>query len=391
MTEQKKLTDAPEYIQNFVIWSSTKMTKELELNLINVIKNGEEYFRKQFLYLHFIIYSSTSTAVNSEIYKILRDYYSTKEHHKNAFDYFVQYITIDAKFVLTMLEYSPITPNVKSVEGLLHRTIKLEEKIVNEIIDMFILYGLQVNKQLVLKLLENKYRINFIEKYNVIIDEDIYLKCCEKNYYPYELQIIPTDKILHAELLKYDNLDKIKKLKEQGGKINTCCLEKASCVQNNFKVLKFIINELKVMPSELCIKNYIKQKINYDSQELDILLDNYTNNNVKIPEPKQHLKLDVNSTLAIEPLKIVIDKQREYMLKNKIRNFLNYKYKIIKYGDLYELMMTYLLSKNLIIDSYFIINSSLSVLLKLNECSILHIDQLDNILTYFFINPLVGL
>ena len=388
MSKITNLSDAPEYVQNFVRWSSVKMTKEHETNLINIIKNGEAYFRKQCIYLHFIITSSTSTKINSEIYKILRDYYPTEKRHKDAFDYFIKYVIIDVSFVLTMLECSPIVPDIESIEALLRRTIKLETTILSEIIDMFILYGLLVDKNLILKLLDNKCQINSIEKYNIVIDEDIYLKCSELNFYPYELQIIPTDKILHAELAKFNNLDKIKKLKELGGKMDTCCLESASCVANNLKVFKYLINELKIMPTDLCIKNYIKQKITYDSQEFDFLFDSYTNKKIRLSEPTQkiNLKLDIKSTLTIEPHKIIIDKKYEYKLKNKIRNFINYKYKIIKYDDLYELMLKYLLSKNLIIDSYFIINNELSVLLKLNECSILHIDQLDNILTYFISN-----
>lgn len=388
MSKNLNLSDAPEYMQNFVKWSSVKMTKEHETNLISIIKNGETYFRKQCIYLHFIISSSTSAKINSEIYKILKDYYPTEKRHKDAFDYFIKYVTIDVSFVITMLECSPVIPDIESVEALLQRTIKLERNILSEIIDIFILYGLSVNKNLILKLLENKCQINSIEKYNILIDEDIYLKCSELNFYPYELQIIPTDKILHAELAKFNNLDKIKKLKEFGGKMDTCCLEKASCVANNFKVFKYLINELKIMPTDLCIKNYIKQKTTYDSQEFDILFDNYTNKKIKSSESTQkvNLKLDIKSTLTIEPHKIIIDKKYEYKLKNKIRKFFGYKYKIIKYDDLYELILKYLLSKNLIIDSYFIINNDLSVLLKLNECSILHIDQLDNILTYFISN-----
>jgi hypothetical protein len=383
--KDRTLADAPEYIRNFVNWSSIVMKKEYEDNLCTIIKNGEAYFRTHHKYIHFIMHSSTSTKVSGEIYKILKDYYRTEEHKKRAFDYVIRYVIIDADLVLTMLEHSLVIPDEKSVEALLMKRIKLEEKNFNEIIEIFILYGLSVNKQLVLKLLENKYQIICVEKYGIIIDEDIYLKCSAMNYYPYELQIIPTDKILHAELTKFNNLDKIKKFKEQGGKINTCCLEIASSVKNNFKVLKFLINELKIMPNDACIKNYVKQLANCDQVVFDFLLSNYTNIKNKIPEPKQKVKLDNKSTLIIDPFKILIDKTHEYKLKSKIRKFLNYKYNFIKYDDLYERMLKYFLSANLLIDNYFIINNSLSILLKLNECSILHIDQLDNILTYFIL------
>ncbi len=73
------------------------------------------------------------------------------------------------------------------------------------------------------------------------------------------------------------------------------------------------------------------------------------------------------------------------LLKNKITKFFGIQNKIIKYNSLYEIVMKYLISKNLIIGEYFVINEDLCSLLKINACTILHIDQLDNILSHFFI------
>lgn len=102
----------------------------------------------------------------------------------------------------------------------------------------------------------------------------------------------------------------IKKLKELGGKINICCLEIASGVQKNFKVVKFLINELGIKPNETCIRNYMKEKTNFDSQELDdILLKNYTNKKIELPKERHSLKLDINSTVTIEPKNLLIDKE----------------------------------------------------------------------------------
>ena len=55
----------------------------------------------------------------------------------------------------------------------------------------------------------------------------------------------------------------------------------------------------------------------------------------------------------------------------------------IKYLDLYEIVLKYIISNKLIIGNYFVINDKLSKLLKINYCTIINIDQLDNILTYF--------
>ncbi len=46
-------------------------------------------------------------------------------------------------------------------------------------------------------------------------------------------------------------------------------------------------------------------------------------------------------------------------------------------------MLKYLINKKLIIGNYFIINDELSAILKLETSSLLHIDQIKNIITYF--------
>jgi hypothetical protein len=73
----------------------------------------------------------------------------------------------------------------------------------------------------------------------------------------------------------------------------------------------------------------------------------------------------------------------EYILKNKIKKLFEYKKKNILYTDLVELMLKYLIANKLIIGNYFVINNELSILLKLNQCTIINIDQIDNILSYF--------
>jgi hypothetical protein len=388
MTIQQTLNDAPQYIKDFVMWvSHIKIYGENKL--VNLIKTQQKYFNDNFLYIHFIINSSHSAKVNSEIFKILCNYYHNEDKTKDAIDFFLQYAVIDEEFILTMLENTAIIPDIKSVNALIKRNVDCN--FLNKIIEIFILYGLKINKFLLLKLLDVKCYISSIEKYDIEIDEDIYIKCSQNNFYPYELKIVPTDKMLHFELCKLNNYNKIKELKEKGAKFNVCCLEEAINVENNYKVISYLINELKVMPDASCIKRYLIRKTEMDekNKEFDILFNNYIKNVEQKQEKKEPIKkylIDKNTTLKIEPLNIKINNEIEYKIKNKIKHFFNYNSDLIKYEDLYKIVLKYLISNKLIIDSYFVINNDLSKLLKINMSSILHIDELNNILTYFISN-----
>ena len=88
-------------------------------------------------------------------------------------------------------------------------------------------------------------------------------------------------------------------------------------------------------------------------------------------------------TVTPRNIKINNDDLVDYELKSKIKKFFNYKKKTIKYNELYQMMLKYLISSNLIIGNYFIINEQMSNLLKINHCTIMHVDQINNILTYF--------
>jgi hypothetical protein len=87
--------------------------------------------------------------------------------------------------------------------------------------------------------------------------------------------------------------------------------------------------------------------------------------------------------MSIDKKNIEINNDTEYILKNKVKIFFNYNKKTIKYLELYELMLKYLINHKLVIGNYFVINDELCNLLKINQCTLVNIDQIDNILTYF--------
>ena len=61
-----------------------------------------------------------------------------------------------------------------------------QSKIIADVIDIFIMYGLKVTRELVIKLLNKTCYINNIEKYNIKIDEEILLISSNYSYYPYK-------------------------------------------------------------------------------------------------------------------------------------------------------------------------------------------------------------
>jgi hypothetical protein len=111
-------------------------------------------------------------------------------------------------------------------------------------------------------------------------------------------------------------------------------------------------------------------------------MKNYSKVEPEKPKPTNVI-IDNSCTMTIERKDIIIDKNSEYVLKNKVRKFFNCEKKNIKYLELYELMLKYLIEKKLVIGNYFLVNEQLENLIKINQCTIIHIDQLDNILTYF--------
>ena len=253
-------------------------------------------------------------------------------------------------------------------------------KIIAEIIDIFVFYGFQITKDIVIQLLKKSCYINCIEKYPIPIDEFILEECAELGYYPYDFICVPPPKVMLKECEKDNNLEQIKKLKEKGGVITIRCLEKACGVKKNGKVIKYIINDCNIKPDNECLEKF---QYTYGLEALDILMKNYSNNKDPIIKSTSKIDLDNDSTMTIYKKPIEISLEIDYILKNKIKKLFEYNKKTIKYVDLYELMLKYLINHKLIIGNYFVINNELCNLLKISQCTIVNIDQLDNILSYF--------
>jgi hypothetical protein len=249
-----------------------------------------------------------------------------------------------------------------------------------EIIDIFILYGFKITNELVIELLNKGCYINNIGKYNIEINNDILEKCAELNYYPYEFDCIPSNKVLMIECNKSNNLDRIKMFKEKGGIFTKICLENACAVKKNGKVIKFLINECGIKPDENCLKSF--QDI-HGMEALDILMKNYDTDIKKEIKVETKIDIDTNSLVSIDKRDFEIDLEYNYNIRNKIRKLLEYKKKLITFKELEELILKYLINKKLVIGHYFILNNELASIIKINQGTLMNIDEVKNIVTYF--------
>lgn len=306
-------------------------------------------------------------------------------------------LTYDKNLMLLMLEKKDIQPDINTITSLIERCYVRPEgasnsKQIAEIIDLFCEYGLVIDKQIVIKLLEKGCYVNNLEKHDIKVDNEILAKCANISYYPYKFDIIPTSDILEKECSKYDNLNTIKKLKEFGGTYTTKCLEEACGITKNGKVIKFLVNDCGVKVSDTCLEKFQEA---YRIDALDTILKKYKSHNpINKSEmddnSNKHVEINEKSTMTVTPRNIKInikDDLIEYELKNKIRKFFDYKKKTIKYNDLFEMFLKYLITNKLVIGKYFVINIELSDLLKISHCVIMNTNQIHNILTYFIDLP----
>ena len=300
--------------------------------------------------------------------------------------------TYDKDLMFIMLENRDIIPDVNTINKLVEKCYVssngfINAKMIADIIDLLCEYGLVITKLIVIKLIDHGCYVNNLEKHGIEIDSEILAKCANNSYYPYKFDIKPNIDILKIECSKHDNLNTIKKLKEFGGIYTVECLEEACGINKNGKVIKYLINECDVKVSDKCLEKFQES---YKIEALDILMKKYKIQNPESYKTNQNqsrvIELDTKSIMTVTPRDIKIDRtneELEYEVKGKIKTFFEFKKKYVKYIELYEIVLKYLISNKLIIGNYFVINDKLSKLLKINYCSIINTDQLHNILTYF--------
>ena len=295
--------------------------------------------------------------------------------------------TYNKELIITILEESTeslLNPELLNI--LLNQNYFREidgsynSKSTADIIDIFILYGFEITKDFVLRLLDKGCYVNNIEKYKIEIDNDLVLKMSNLNYYPYEFECIPNTEILLIECSKPNNLDKIKLFKEKGGKYNKECLIKACGVRKNGKVIKYLINDCNIKPDLDCIKSFQE---NYGIEALDILIHNYSKGSASDTKVERKIEIDNSILVSIDKRDFDVDMEYNYNIRSKIKKLLNYKKNVITFQELEELFLKYLINQKLVIGNYFVVNHDLCSIIKINQSTLLNIDEVKNIITYF--------
>jgi len=319
---------------------------------------------------------------------------------------------LDKRFLIKMLDYESL-PNKNSkiiiddttIKNMLSKVYIRElsgasnNKLVAEIMDVFIDYNFTITKEIVILLLTKGCYINNIERTGFVIDIEILEKCSELNYYPYEFICIPTKKIMLLECSR-SNLNTLTMLKEKGGVVDVDCLNSAVASRRNGKIIKYIINNCNVKPNTETLR--IFQEVN-SIECLDLLVSNYKSSSgvrggggggggavgvggsggESIGVSTNFL--DPSSLLSIEPktVDLQIDYDYEYTLHNKIKKMLGYRKNKILYNELVKLLLKYIIDNKLVIANYFILNEEFANIIKMDKGLIMHIDQLKNMVPYF--------
>ncbi len=337
------------------------------------------------------------SSIIRELYKIVSSSTGTKantiEYKQEILEKAI--INLDKSLILLIMENSQdIKPTDKNVDSLISKAYvnsgyrgASNNKVIAEIMDIFIMCGLNVTKELIIKLLNKTCYISQIEKYGVKIDSDILYECSKYSYYPYKFDCKPPISVLIKECSKSDNLETIKKLKEYGGEFNSTCLLEACKNPKNGRTIKYLVNECGVKSNNDCIKAFQEA---HHLEALDCIIKGYKPAEDEIASTKnthnKFVEINKDSLVTILPRDITFDrndKSIDFTLKAKIKKFFDYKKKTIKYIDIYELVLKYLIDKKLVISNYFILDAEIAAMLKLEACMVLHIDQLHNMISYF--------
>lgn len=260
---------------------------------------------------------------------------------------------------------------------------KTSEKYINIIVMLLVENGFKVDKTFIIELIKYRKCITNIEQFGIEMDQEILLECAKKSYYPesYKYTFKPNEEILIVECSKDVNYDKIYEFYTKGCKYTEKCLEAACLVKNNSKVINFLIKTCKIKPTELSIKNF---ETSYSIPALSQLIESYLpKKEEKKPEPSYNCSLNTKSLITIEKQNKEFNNETEYTVKSKISKLLAMKSKTCNLKKLYDEMLKYFVLNNLVVGRYILIDETLANIIKINKGTIIDIDELNTMITYF--------
>lgn len=145
-------------------------------------------------------------------------------------------------------------------------------------IEELIKYGYHFTYPNMLECILKSVVISKIDRFGFVFDERYLIACAKTGVYPYEVDIKPNMKVLEAECDKPGNLTIIKRIYNQiKGIPSSICIENACKYKNNFATVNFLVS--KDCPVTIqCVQNVANS---LGSKLLNSVLDVYMKNNTK--------------------------------------------------------------------------------------------------------------
>jgi hypothetical protein len=359
---------------------------EIIISYVNIIKNDLNFNRLDLDQIYYtLIYENISkSCLNNNFYG--NRYVVPSFSHKVILkisefigkDKLKQYINSKYKeIIISHKQYKSINNQINLRTN---SSMQMSKKI-----ELLLFFGLDVTKEVLLFMINNGYFIKEIDKYGIEICDDIMINCTTCRFYPYKYVKSPPTKVLEIECGYDDNYENIIYLKELGGEFNAQCLINACKTKASGKLIKFLIEKCNIKVTLDCIKKFEEAN---EFNGLSLLLKNYDDTKIK-PVEEKIVELNNNCVMKIEKNNLkydITDENYVFDLKKKVVNFFEFKNIKYKYVDLKLKFYEYLISNNLIIGKYFVVNNKLSKFFKINQCVIIDCNYIDNILTYFVEN-----
>jgi hypothetical protein len=267
----------------------------------------------------------------------------------------------------------------------------IDKSYILTIIDLFINCGYILEYDDLVIMIKNKLELNSIEDYNISLNKDDTLikVCAQTSFYPYNIK--PTLQCLEIECDKRGNFTQIKKIIKSGIKPNIICLQNACKYQGNIKTIQYLINEHKIYPDIISIKNMLNADSHQDmvyafekgyEKHQQLLNNNNTdtleivNDTNKLEIINDNLFLMNNNKFNLQKIPIDYNYDKIHIINPKIQEIFECSTDEYLFIDFRKKVYKYIIKKNLINNNIIKLNTELQYFLPLtNTIELIDIDK----------------
>jgi len=310
-------------------------------------------------------------------------------------------IKLDGSDQLPPNYYGQTTKDIQTCEN-------LNDK-YNLYVDLLVKCGVIIDKKIIIFLISQHCKINNFANLNIPFDDEMYYECAKNDFYPYEYPYCPPENVLITECSRINcsihiqrskksidilnPLIRLRHLKSIGSTFTQACMNSACKVKNNIAVINFLITECNLFVTFENIKDMFTLSVDESEQQIVSIFNNLKMYSQKQPSHEkfgsivnilneQNNVLNDDKLLHLQKKDIAIDKNIEYKINSKIINLLKCNKNIMKYDDIYILLLKYFITNKLVIGNYIVIDGEIENIIHIGKSTILHIDQLDSIITH---------